>query len=720
MELPRRFLSRHALACALLLTVAARAESTAEDPDLDLVKDLASVNVTANKMEQSLLDVPASISVIDATTLEEKGIQSVNDLLWEIPNLVPVAGAAGEGTGVNMRGINTSLFTNNNPVVIYIDGIAHSSRYGFDASLANVERIEVLRGPQGTLYGKDAIGGVINIVTRRPDNTPGVRAGFEYGTDAAWFGTFNLSGALQADTLWWGINGQMSGEDGWIENEYPGMRRKADPRRERRFNGFMLYQPSEQFSARLSLNTEASVIHWLHAMSAPSGTPLSDFSRVGASRARFDVDAKGRYDADALALALGWTLPGAVLESVSIWRKYYVDSLFDTDFAANPDYLDLVQFNVASSKTLSQEFRASSRNDKGARWVAGVYLEHEDYEQGPFGVEFPDLDPATGSRVGAFMMNAESLTKIRTGAVFGQVMAPLADGWELTLGGRWQQIEKEIGLNTWLLPSGVGFRTGPPIYSLDARKTWSAFLPKAALNWRFHPQWSAHVSFAEGYMPGGFNSFITEGTAEENRFEAQTSRNFEIGIKGGAGALTLGVDLFYMEIGDIHIYKTDGVIYSVANARKAHSQGVEVETAWTPRGTHLEFNAVLGMIEAKYDDYDAGVERFDGEHIESTPTRTLRLSAAWVHPGGIYARLDVRNQGHQWVYDNATRSFPQTGGYTVLDARAGLRRGAWEVYGAVRNLTDREYLTGFISNTTVALANFGNPRRYSLGLRYVF
>jgi len=175
-----------------------------------------------------------------------------------------------------------------------------------------------------------------------------------------------------------------------------------------------------------------------------------------------------------------------------------------------------------------------------------------------------------------------------------------------------------------------------------------------------------------------------------------------------------------MEIENIHIYKSDGAIYTTSNARKAHAQGVEVEAAWRPVETHLEFSLALGVIAAKYDDYDTGMERFDGAHIQNTPEHTLRLGAAWVHPGGWYARMDAHNQGRQWFYDDATRGFPQMGGHTVVDARIGWRRGAWEVYGAVRNLTDREYVTGFISSAAVSMANFGNPRRYGVGLRYVF
>ena len=128
------------------------------------VVEAEGITVTANKIDEDLADVPQSVTVLDKRTLEEKQIKRVSDVIREIPNMFV---NANHGLSLNVRGLNTSMFTNNNPVVVYIDGVAYSERYGFDLPVVtDVDRVEVLRGPQGTLYDKGAIGGIVNIVTK--------------------------------------------------------------------------------------------------------------------------------------------------------------------------------------------------------------------------------------------------------------------------------------------------------------------------------------------------------------------------------------------------------------------------------------------------------------------------------------------------------------------------------------------------------------------------
>lgn len=152
------------------------------------------------------------------------------------------------GTAVNFRGLNMSVFTNNNPVVIIIDGVTQSGGAGFDASMANVERIEVLRGPQGALYGKYAIGAVINIVTKMPENAWQGKIGAEYGSENNLRGTFNVNGAVLPDTLYLGINGQYQQDDGWIDNDYPGTDEEFNGGTDRRFNANLTFTPTMSMS----------------------------------------------------------------------------------------------------------------------------------------------------------------------------------------------------------------------------------------------------------------------------------------------------------------------------------------------------------------------------------------------------------------------------------------------------------------------------------------
>lgn len=198
---------------------------------------LDEVMVSANKVEESISDVPQSITVITNEELEEKGIKKVFDVVKEVPNM-NIRGNTGMGTNLSFRGLNSSMFTNNNPVVIYVDGVPYYDRYDFDPSLVNVEQIEILRGPQGTLYGKDAIGAVINIITKTPENEWRGAIGAEYGNYNYMRTTLNASGALIKDKLFAGINGSFKSDDGWITNHHEGMNKNANKKQDRKTSGF--------------------------------------------------------------------------------------------------------------------------------------------------------------------------------------------------------------------------------------------------------------------------------------------------------------------------------------------------------------------------------------------------------------------------------------------------------------------------------------------------
>ncbi|WP_051822330.1 TonB-dependent receptor [Desulfonatronum thiodismutans] len=671
------------------------------------------ITVTANKMEEDITDVPQSITVIDEFTLQEKGIRNVADVINEIPNM---SVRVDHGNAVNFRGLNASMFTNNNPVVIYIDGVAFSDRYGFDASMVNVERIEVLRGPQGTLYGKDAIGGVINIVTKKPTNTWQGKAGAEYGSFNAVQGLFNAGGPLIKNMLFAGISGWYSQDDGWIENTYPGMSKHADKKQDRRFSGYLLYTPTERLSARLTLFNDFAKKHWQPGYALPSGTGISAFNRDDAEKVSYDVPTFNTTDTFGQSLNVGYEFDAVTLTSTTTHRKMEAEGDYDADFGDSPLFAGLKQFDESTLDTWTQELRLSSNNTEGLRWVGGVYVDFERRDQGPYGMQFPNFDPLTYASLGNFEMNAESKTDSKTQAVFGQVMVPLGAGFEMTLGGRYQRIEKKIDLDMFYLPVGMA---GPPMFSFNDKKTWNTFLPKAALSYKIAEDWTAYASYSQGYMPGGFNYFAMGGTAEDNSFDPQRSTNYELGVKGALEGFRVAASVFHMDIKDIHVYKSVGTMYLTDNAKKAHSQGAELELTWLPMD-EIELTGAFGIINAKYDDYDAGAVKFDGKKIEETPSHTARVGVAYYHPLGPYARLDVKNQGAIYFYDDVNKDFARQGAYTVADMRIGWRYADWDLYAYVQNLTDEKYITSFRSNTMVSYAGFGQPRTFGVGVRYQF
>lgn len=707
---------------AILLLFAANGTLRAEEArDVDPVTAesgrsivVEGITVTANKMEEDIKDVPQSITVIDEYTLREKGIKNVSDVVNEIPNMHFARDAM--GARVNFRGLNVSTFTDNNPVVIYIDGVAYSDRYGFDASMVNVERIEVLRGPQGTLYGKDAIGGVINIVTKKPTNTWQGTAGAEYGSFNAIQGLFNAGGPLLKNVLFAGINGWYSRDDGWIENINPGMDKDANKQNDRRLSGYLLYTPTERLSARLTLSNDHVKRHWIDGYGLPGGTDISAFNRDDAEKVDYDVPTVEKTESFAQSLNVAYEFDVATLTSITTHRKFEIDGEYDADFAASPLFAGLKQFNTTDIGTWTQELRLSSNNAEGIRWVGGTYVDFERRDQGPFGFQFPNFDPLTDAYLGNFEMNAESKTDSNTQAVFGQVMVPLGERFELTLGGRYQRIEKKIDLDMYYLPVGMA---GPPMFSLNEKKSWTTFLPKAALSYKLTDDWTAYASYSQGYMPGGFNYIAMEGTAEDNSFEPQRSINYELGVKGALEGFRVAASVFRMDIKDIHVFKAIGTMFVSDNANKAHSQGAELELTWLPVD-EIEVSGAFGFIDAKYDDYDTGTVKFDGKKIEQTPSHTARVGAAYYHPSGPYARLDVKNQGAMYFYDDVNMDFAKQGAYTVADMRIGWRYADWDVYAYVQNLTDEKYITFLRSSSLLTMASFGQPRTFGVGVRYQF
>ncbi len=674
------------------------------------------ITVTANKIEENVQDVPQSITVIDELLLDEKGITDIPDVVREIPNMSIATGV--HGNAVSFRGLNPSMFTNNNPVVIYIDGVPIIDKYGFDASLANVERIEVLRGPQGTLYGKDAIGGVINIITKNPTNEYRGKVGIEYGSYNYMQGLFNVNGPLKNDTLFWGINGHYRQDDGWIENTNAGLDSDGNKSQDRRISSYLLYTPTERFTARLTLTDDNNEKSWSDGYVLPSGADISDFNRDDAEKVNFDVPTDIDRENFSQSLHLSYAFDSMALTSTTTHNKLDIEGDYDADFSNELYSEGLEQFNYGELETYTQELRLSSNTDTGIRWVGGVYFDSENREQGPYGMQFPNYDPDTYTFLGNYEMNAESETDSSTYAFFGQVMVPLGTRFELTLGGRYQHIEKEIDLDLYYLPVGM---TGPAMFSYSGEKEWDTFLPKAALSYRVSDTWNTYVSYSQGYMPGGFNYFASSGTANDNSFEPQKSANYEVGIKGSMDRLRVAASLFYMDIEDIHVYKAYGTgIYYTDNAESAHSQGIELELAYRLTDT-IELTGALGLIDAEYDTYDAGDGiSFDGQKIQNTPDYTATAGVFWTHPRGIYSRVDMRAVGDVHFYDDVNKSFVKEDSYVTFDAKIGYQTGAWDFYVYGKNLTDEDYIVEFMSSSSLTMADFDYPLTVGTGIRYRF
>ena len=669
---------------------------------------LESVSVSANKIDEKIEDVPQSITVIDEEILQEKGIKTLNDVTKEVPNMI--TSGSNNGVAVSFRGLNTSMFTGSNPVVIYVDGVPYYDRYDFDPSLADVAQVEVLRGPQGTLYGKDAIGAVINIVTKTPSNEWKGNLSAEYGNYNYMRATFNTNGALIDDTLYAGINGIYTADDGWITNNYPDMQRDADKDKERKLSAFVLFKPIEQFSARLTLTDNYSKTNWMDGLAVTDNTILiSDIQRDDAKQASFEMPTYEKTKVQSQSLHLVYEFDNTKIESTTTHKVSDLDADYDGDYLSNQGLYDgLRMFGYQDIEMLTQEIKLSGKFDD-IKWVFGVYADDEEKDVGPYGQEmlyFGDV----------YVSDVYGTTLSKTQAAFGQTMIPFAEDFELTLGGRYQKIKKEIDT---LMYTRWG-STVYPDFTYHDKKTWNTFLPKAALTYKQNENITTFFSISKGYMPGGFNFYAMSGGSEENSFEPQQSTNYEFGIKVTGDSYRFNSSIFRMDIEDIHIYRTvNGTAWLTDNAKKAHSQGIELDGTYF-LGENFELSAALGFIDAKYDDYDTGVANYDGKRIENTPRYTANVGIAYLNEEGLYGRVDLYARGETDFFDGANNQMVRADGAVLSNLRLGYRLDDFDIYTYAKNITDEEYIDTFRSRAGLQIVGFNEPRTFGLGARYTF
>ena len=705
-----------------LLTGGAVAAEDEKEESRDTVK-LEAVKVTANKMEEDPMDIPENITVFSDADIEEQGLESINDIIDNVPGMSYVKD---HGTGINFRGLNPSMFTNNNPVSMYIDGVGYSGRYGFDTSLVNVQRVEVLHGPQSCLYGKDSLGAAINIITKDPTNTWEGKVGGEGGSWYYGKGFGSVNGPIFKDNLYLGFSTQYQRDQGWIKNDFSSssdLEKDANRKRQARTNGYLLWTPesNEKLRVRFSMRHDEDKHYWADEYRLGDYTKtLADFDAKDAKHVSYDVDTWTKTTDDYQTAKVEYEFQPCKLESITSHRTLKVKGVYDGDFTDTAASRGLEMFDDRKKENWSQEFRLSSYESKGFRWLGGAYADSDRLGTGPYGQEMLDTNPASPTFNHVWEYDAHSHQDINTMAAFGQVVLPVHEQLELTLGGRAQRITNSIDMTVYM-----NDQTNPAFnsaYLMNASKTENALLPKAALTYFINDNWTSYLSYSQGYMAGGFNTFATGGTVSDNEFKPQRSTNYEWGIKAGYDALRMSTTLFYMDIDDIHVYRSNAGMYVTDNAKKAHSMGVEFQTTYMPIDT-VELSAGASVIRARYDDYDAGGGvNFKGYRIEQTPDYSVMLAATYRDPNGFYSRVDGRHYGIRTFYrGSGTLGFTTADPYEVFNARIGYRVNDFDVYAYMKNIFDKGYVTAFRCNSAVgSLAGVGEPRNMGAGITYHF
>lgn len=664
---------------------------------------LETIKVNANKMEENIKDIPQSITVISKEDIEEKAIKNIKDLIQEIPNMNI---GTSYGSEVSFRGLNPSIFTNNNPIVIYVDGLAYSDRFNFNPSFNDIEQVEILRGSQGTIYGKDAIGGVINIVTKAPANKWSGDLITEYANDNTFNAKVSASGSLIEDKLYTGINLSYNHSDGWIKNHYPNMDNKANKYKDRKTSGFLLYKSREDLMTKLIISNNYDKKYFTDGIVTNGDIELNNLKRIDSKNVSFEVPTFHKSKLNSQAFNLSYEKEKIKFDSITTHKKVDISGQYDYDYKAEIPTNGYKVWNFTKIDTYTQEFKLTSKN-QDLKWIIGLYMDKEKRRQEPFG----------GEMFGA-IQNINSEAKNHSKAIFGQVIIPLKKSLDLTLGARYQYIKKDIDVKAQML-SPFAHMMGYP-YGYKDKKTWKTFLPKMALAYKINDNLSSYISVSKGYMPGGFNYSPSNNKSEENTFEAQKSINYEIGIRYIANDFTFNTNIFRMDIKDIHIHYMDSNNnFFSTNAKKAHSYGLEFEGNYFLTD-NLSLSSSFGLIQAKYDDYTDGIRKYDNEDIQNTPKYTGTLGLSYYSNKGLYGRLDLYSQGSSKFFDKAKSRMLKAKGGSTLNSKIGYKIKNFDIYVYAKNLTNEEYIRSYIATQARAIAEFNDKREFGFGLNYKF
>lgn len=675
----------------------------------------AEIIVTARRRAETLLDVPLAVSVLSGEELNEAGIDDTEDLFGRVPGLYfTFAGGAAptsDFTYLVLRGVGFN--GGQEPSAgVFIDGM-YQPQLGFDINFLDLERLEVLRGPQGTLFGRNTQGGALNLVTRKPGRDFEGRAEMEYGR----FDRMRLFTGVRgpvSETLSAGFSAQYDRTDGFLTNSITGD--DLNPNEQINFRGTVRFQPSTDidiaFVGDLS-RREGNEIG--------VGVPFLCECYVGAA----DNDREDEKDNDGLQLNVDWTVaPSVTLTSITGWRQ--VDSDVTIDFDASPTDQTPATLNgrpgsrvapgpitvagISQRVEVEQEFWSQELRLAGTvsaiDWLIGGYYFGQDQRQ----KRAFDIGPGVTANPAVAVLRPltirEDFTTDRSGwAGFGQVSWRPFPQLELTAGGRYSKEKVEVGgerlRNIFRIENA-----NPTFFEISGEESFDDFSWLGSASYRFARNGQIYATVAKGWKAGGFNRFpSTRGAVLP--YDSETSINYEIGLKSGwfNNRLTTNLALFYIDIEDQQLLTVtpdpNGVpVTTIANAGKSRSKGVEVEIFARPV-ENLNLSFASSYTEGRFKEFllcaspTRCVDRA-GEPFEFTPEWTLSATADYTIPLGD--DLGLQLYANYRYIDSilvANGSFLSPLGsqstipsYDRMDLRASLLAGNWRVTAYVENVFD--------------------------------
>ncbi|MDB5278175.1 MAG: TonB-dependent receptor [Ferruginibacter sp.] len=681
---------------------------------------LETVTVTAEKKEELLQKIPVSISAISARRIEELRLWNSKDLTAIVPNLA--SGNSGDGRNVtSIRGITTTSY--DPAVTTYIDGVNQFSLDTYIPQLADVERIEVLRGPQGALYGRNAMGGVINIITKQPSNTTSGFAEINIGNYNQQRYSAGIRTPLIKDKLFFGASGVFSSRNGYYTNQFNNS--SFDKQQSASGNYYLKYLPGSGWAVTLNVK---------HQNNKNDGAfPLvNGVEDAFKNPYQLNQNAVGKMIDNTLNASLAVNHSGGAVNFSSqlAWQnnhRYYKSPL-DGDFSPLDAVTVINDYGNKwnNVKVITHEMKFSSATNKSSKfsWTAGTYFFHQNNpnkQSTHFGKD--------GSLLGApndFASINTSTAKNTGFAIFGQANYNLTRKLMLVAGLRYDYEHKYLEVQGEGQPDGSdAFVTRP---DTSAARNFNAISPKVGLQYQVANNSNLFANYSRGFRTGGLTQLSSDPSQPPlYPFQPEYSNNIELGIKNELldQRLRLNFTLFLSHINNAQVptLVLPDAITVTKNTGELTSKGAELELLFAPvKGLQLGYN--LGYTNAKYKSLkvasNGDVVNLDGKHQIFTPdvTSVFTLQYGYLINAEHQVKLVA---GGEWYYLGAEyfdlANNIRQGSNQRLNVRAGVSSKHLEVYFWARNITKTKYIEHAYDFGAVHL---GDPGTYGVTLKTTF
>lgn len=714
--------------------------------------EVEAVVVTARRTEENLQDVPGAVSAFSQASLERLQVTDVTGLQGAVPNVnISQGRGSSNATNIFIRGIGQpdALQTFDPAIGVYVDDVYYSRIRGTQFDLFDLERVEVLRGPQGTLYGKNTIGGALKVVTRKPGDE------FRAGVSAA-YGSYNqmeLKGSVSgpvSDTLALGVAGLVSKRDGFVEDPVSG--EEYNDKNTWAVRAAATWKPSDDIRVDLSADysrddAAMSVGQATSTLTTILGVPLLAIASPPPSydfktRTTTGLPNSTELTHYGFAGTVTWNISDALsLKSITAYRNLETDDYIDID--ATQLELGDVFVGVNQNQT-SQEFQLTYEEGP---WtvVGGVYWMNEqiDSHQEAYADDF--LGAAFGNPT--FLRTVDDDLETTSKAAYVNVSFDITEAVQVTGGVRYTKEEKTYSRTTSTFSSFALFTADPAFAFNNLNETWEDVSPLVDVRWKAADNITLYLRGSKGFKSGGFNG-RANNPGEQAPYDPEEVTSYEGGVKTtwGGGRYLLNLTAFTNDYQDFQA-RVSGTVtdpgtglpspeLTVINAGSLKTSGFEVEAVARPI-PGLLLDAQIGMLNAEYEDFDDA--RFTGtggsrafQEPAFAPKWTARYGAQYTFDLADNGSLIIGAQGKYrsemaLAVDNTagitTARLPGMwdGDHWIWDARAvwesSDRRYTAGLYG--QNITDELYKTDaqeFSSVGGIRTAYYGAPKTVTLRL----